>query len=283
MLVSEDRVRAFVVERVHEALGLGLSDDYSVPNATATVGSDLDELLAEACDRNAPAEIAFAHRVGPPLIARVRLLELSDEFIRADRPTKNRHSEDIPAGRPITVHVSLRGARYQFDSVILEEKTWIQLNSEHRIPGIVLRRPNEIVRSERRFWYRVSLAGIAPIQIELARAHPEYLDACLLEPGVFGGRMLNLSGGGMAVLIDRRDLGTAKHNERYFLSFSLPGVEEPCYQLAEVRHVQHIESSDSIRLAFAFLRWGGRNLASEQRVLCRFIVEQQRRLLRLRK
>ena len=254
-----------------------------MPNATETIGSDLDELLMEACERNAPAQIAFAHRVGPPMIARVRLLELTDEHIRADRPSRNQQRGTIPSGRPITVHVFLRGARYQFGSVILDQRAWIQLNAEHRIPGIVLRRPNEMVRSERRFYYRVSLAGIAPVRIELAKAHPDHHDACLIEPGVFGGRMINLSAGGMAVLIDRRDLRTAKHNERYFLTFALPGVDEPCCQLAEVRHVQRIESSGSIRLAFAFARWGGRNYGREQNILSRFIVEQQRRLLRLRK
>lgn len=264
-------------------IGLGSWDESSVPKATTTIGSDLDELLAEACDRNSPAEIVFAHRVGPPLVARARLLELSDECIRADKPSKGQQKGMIPSGRPITVHVSLRGKRFQFDSVILDQRAWIQLNPEHRIPGIVLRRPHELVHSERRFYYRVSLVGIAPVQIELARAEVGDVEACLLEPGVFGGRMLNLSAGGLAVLIDRRDLRSAKQGERFFMGFSLPGVDDPCCQLAEVRHVQQVEASDSIRLAFAFVKWSGQNYAREQGVLSRFIVAQQRRLLRLRK
>ena len=259
------------------------SDRKSVPTTTENVGIALDELLAEACDRNAPAEICFAHGHGQPLIARVRLLELSDEFIRADKPAKNDQDGHIPQGRPITVHVFIRGARYQFESVIVDQSAWIQLNSEQRIPGIVLRKPKEISRSERRSSYRVSLAGIDPIQIELAWGHPDIRDACLLSPGVFGGRMLNLSAGGVAVLIDRRDLRTAKPGNRYFLGFSLPDVKERCCQLGEVRHVMNIEVSESIRLAFAFVPCGGRMFSREQNILTRFITEQQRRLLRLRK
>lgn len=254
-----------------------------MPNTTESVGNALDELLAEACERNASAEICFEHRDGPPLIARVRLLELSDEFIRADKPGKNDQGGHIPQGRPITVHVFIRGARYQFDSVIVDQSAWIQLNNERRVPGIVLRRPKEVLKSERRSSYRVSLAGIDPIQIELARGHPDIRDACLLSPGVFGGRILNLSVGGAAVLVDRRDLRTANRGERFFLGFSLPSVEEPCCQLGEVRHVMNIEASESIRLAFAFQQWGGRMYGREQNILSRFITEQQRRLLRLRK
>lgn len=254
-----------------------------MPNTTESVGNALDELLAEACNRNAMAEICFEHRNGPPLIARVRLLELSDEFICADKPGKNDQDGHIPHGRPITVHVFIRGARYRFDTVIVDQRAWIQLNSGQRIPGIALRKPKEISRSERRSSYRVSLAGIDPIQIELAWGHPDIRDACLLSPGVFGGRMLNLSAGGVAVVIDRRDLETAERGDRYFLGFSLPGVEEPCCQLGEVRHVMNIEASESIRLAFAFVPWGGRIFSREQSILTRFITEQQRRLLRLRK
>lgn len=254
-----------------------------MPSATKSVKNDLDELLAEACDRNAPAEICFAHRNGPPLIARFRLLELSDEFIRGDKPGKNDQDGHIPKGRPITVHLFIRGARYQFDSVIVEQNSWVQLNSEQRIPGIVLRRPKEISKSERRSSYRVSVAGIDPIQIELARAHPEIPDACLLAPGVIGGRLLNLSAGGAAVLVDRRDLRMPKLGDGFFLGFSLPGSDTPCCELGEVRHALNVEASDSVRLAFAFVKWGGQVFNHEQRVLSRFIMEQQRRLLRLRK
>ncbi len=254
-----------------------------MPSTTESVGNALDELLAEACDRNAPADICFAHRNGPPLIARVRLLELSDEFICVDKPGKNDQDGHIPQGRPVTIQVFIRGTRYQFDSVIVDQRAWIQLNNEQRIPGIVLRKPKEIARSGRRSSYRVSLAGIDPIQIELSRGHPDIRDACLLSPGVFGGRMLNLSADGVAVLVDCRDLQTAERGDRYFLGFSLPGVEERCCQLAEVRHVMNIDVSESIRLAFAFVQWGGRILSREQSILSRFITEQQRRLLRLRK
>ena len=252
-------------------------------NATKSAPIDLDELLAEACERNAPAEICFAHRNGPPVTARVRLLQLTDEFILVDKPAKTDQEGHIPKGRPITVHVFIRGARYQFDSLIMDQQAWIQLNAEQRIPGIALRKPNEIVKSERRASYRVSLAGIDPIQTELVRGHSDIIDACLLSPGVIGARMLNLSSGGAAVLVDQRDLKTAKHGDRFFLRFSLPGIDDTCCELGEVRHVLVVETSESLRLAFAFVNWGGRDFNREQRVLGRFIMEQQRRLLKLRK
>lgn len=251
--------------------------------ASASIGNVLDGLLAEACERNAPAELLFARPEGQPVTARVRLLELTDEHILADRPGQGDQTQQIPPGRTITVHLVIRGARYQFESAIVDLHSWVQLNSEQRVPGIVLNRPTEITRSERRSDFRVSLAGLAPISVEMARGDPEIQDACLIEPSPVCGRMLNLSAGGAALLLDLRSLRSSKRGERFFMTFSLPGIEKDFCLLGEVRHALIVEASESIRLAMAFRQWGGRRFGQDERLITKFITERQRRLLRLRK
>ncbi len=171
-----------------------------MPKAAPTATNALDQLLADACERNVSVELYFQRSEGPAITARARLLELTDERILADRPACADPSAHIPAGRKITVHAVIGGLRYQFDSVIENSVTWVQLNSKQRVPGIALRRPTQIRRSERRAHFRVSLVGIEPIVVELVRGHPEVVEACVIHSGRSCGRMVNLSGGGAAVL-----------------------------------------------------------------------------------
>lgn len=254
-----------------------------MPKASATIGSVLDELLAEACERNAPAELVLARSDGLAITARVRFLKLIDDEILADKPGDGERAGQIPLDRSITVHLVIGGVRYQFDTVVVEHRNWVELNSEQLVPGIVLRKPSEIARSERRADYRVSLAGISPIDVEMVRGDPDVRDACLWEPGRIGARMLNISAGGVALLATRRQLRSAKRGERYFLSFDLADADEGFCVLAEIRQVFFVEASDSLRLALAFREWGGRHFRYDQRRITKFITEQQRRLLRMRK
>ncbi len=254
-----------------------------MPKAAPTVGNTLDQLLAEACERNVSVELYFERSEGPAITARARLLELTDEHILADRPACADTSTHIPAGRKITVHAAIRGLRYQFDSVIEDSATWVQLNSKQRVSGIALRKPTQIKRSERRGQFRVSLVGIEPIAVELVRGHPEVLEACVIHSGSSCGRMVNISGGGAAVLVERRYLRAAKRGDRFFLSFKLPGIADEFCLLGNIRHVLNVQASESIRLAFSFQQWGSRRYSQDQRQLTRFVSEQERRLLRMRK
>lgn len=254
-----------------------------MPKTSATIGSVLDEMITEACERNAPSELVLVRPDGLAVTARVRFLKLTDDEILADKPTDGEGVGQIPLNRSITAHVVIRGVRYQFDTFIVEYRNWVELNSEQQIPGIVLRKPSEIERSERRADYRVSVAGISPIDVEVVRGDSDVRDACLLNPERFDARMLNISAGGVALLATRRQLRSAKRGERYFLSFDLADADEGFCMLTEVRQVFLVEASDSLRLALAFREWGGRHFRHDQRRITKFITEQQRRLLRMRK
>ncbi len=247
------------------------------------IEAEVAQFLANACERNASALIQFEPSDGPIVTARARLLGLTERHILADKPAITGESGHIPIGRPISVHVSLNGARFQFASRIEPGRRWVQLNSRQRVPGIAMRKPIEILRAERRSSFRISLAGIDPIPIEMVRSHPDVRDACPVDARVIPGRLINISATGVAVLIACRFLQCAERRERYFLSFMLPGSEMEFCMLGSIRHVRVIKASDSFRLALSFMQWGERRFSTDEDLITRFIAEQQRRMLRRRK
>ena len=160
-------------------------------STTATSKASTDELLKEACARNVSAELHYFPMDGPVIVGRARLLTLTDEHILVEKPAYVDDRQAIPSHRPITVHISLRGTRYQFESTIEAGRTFVRLNQYNRVPGIMLRRPGELVPAQRRRHLRLSVAGLDPIPIQLVRAHPEIEDACRVNEEIIPGRMVN--------------------------------------------------------------------------------------------
>ncbi len=243
----------------------------------------VERIVGAACERNAPAELHYELRDGALVTARVRLLELRGNRILADRPILLGNDSGIPAGVAITVHVSLRGSRYQFESVIEEEDVKVPLNRRQMVPGIALRRPTKAIQSQRRSHIRVSLVGYDPINVHLVSPHPDVPGACAIDAEVVTGWLVDLSGGGLSVVVDNRAFGFIRCGEVFFVTFALPSVLEDFCVLGSVRHTRHITSSDSLRLGIGFRPWGGRRLTHDQRRICRFVTAHERRMLRRRK
>ena len=86
---------------------------------------------------------------------------------------------------------------------------------------MALRPPAAVVESQRRAHFRVSVAGKDPIQVTLARCHPRLRDVCEIDARPAQGKLLNISGGGMAVLVRRRELPGVRSGQRLFLTFCL--------------------------------------------------------------
>ena len=214
---------------------------------------------------------------------RVRLLQLTEEHILADYPASVDAETRIPTGRPITVHISLNGVRYQFESAIEVAGTFVRLNKQQRVLGVALKRPTDVTRSQRRSNLRVSLMGIDPATAKLVCPHPNIPGACKVDAEVLTGRLVDLSAGGAAVLVEGRSLTAVPHNQLYFVSFALPGLEEEFCLLGAVRHTRFVQARGSLRIGLAFRSWVGSNLDRDQRTLTRFVTRHERRLLRRRK
>ncbi len=250
---------------------------------TNTSSKTVEALIGAACARNTSAELQYEHRNGGIITAHVRLVSLTQDQVLADKPVCLCDDGAIPTGAPITVHIMLRGYRYQFDSMIEEDNRRVPLNARQTVPGIALRKPDTIVESQRRAYLRVSMVGYDPINVYLAHPHPHIPDTCSIDAKIITGCLLDLSVGGILVLVDQQILRSVKSGERFFTAFALPGDAGEFNLLASVRHSSIVANKQSLRLGLSFHPWRGQEFKYDQRRISRYVAEHQRRMLRRRR
>lgn len=241
------------------------------------------ELIGEACARNVPAELHFEDDIGELIIGRVRLLEMTDGQVLADRPMILDDDGAIPDGSTVTVHFTLNGSRYQFESLLEESGLTVLLNAHQRVSGISLRQPFVITDSQRRSNLRVSVLGYDPISIMLVDPHPSFPDACPIDARLIAGWIVDMSVGGASVLVHQDAFSRGSSGQRFYLNFMLPAVEHEFSMLGVVRYSRRVESSESVRLGIKFLPWRGRFFQRDQQRISRFVAAHERRLLKRRK
>ncbi len=241
------------------------------------------ELIGKACARNVPAELHFEDAIGELITGRVRLLEMADGLVLADRPMILDDDGAIPDGSTVTVHFTLNGSRYQFESILEESGLSVLLNAHQRVSGISLRQPFVLTDSQRRCNLRVSVLGYDPISIMLVEPHPEITDACPIDAHIIAGWIVDVSAGGASVLLQQDALPRGKSGQHFYLNFMLPAVEHEFSMLGVVRNFHRVESSESMRLGIKFRPWRGRIYQRDQHRISRFVTAHERRLLKRRK
>lgn len=240
-------------------------------------------IVGGGCARNVPAELVYEAPSGEIITGRVRLLQLTDRQVLADRPAYLEGNGRIPRGVGISIHIQIRGTRYEFKSAIEESYRIIPLNARQNVPGIALSRPDVVIESQRRTQLRVSVVGYDPLNVRMVRPHPTLPDCCPVTADLINGWLIDVSGGGMAVLVDHRVLGAVPRGELFFLSFVLPDVEDEFFMLGSVRHTRTIASSGSLRLGIGLRPWNGTHFKHDQQRISRFVARHQRRMLRRRR
>lgn len=243
----------------------------------------VEQFLESACARQAAAELHFERGDGVLVIARARLLLFSDNELLADRPVYSDHGSKIPLGRPLKVHVAIRGSRYEFESAIELEFRSGPRHTPWIGPGIVLRKPKEVVPSQRRANVRVSVLGCDPIRVISAKPFPSRAAACSLEGPVYHGWMVDVSAGGLSIVVDRQMGRLIRRGDRLYVTFCLPDLEGEFNVLGSVRHLREVAEGESIRLAMAFRSWPGGRLRFDQQRIARFVAERERSMLRRRR
>jgi len=240
-------------------------------------------LVSAACSRRLPAELHFIDRDGIVITARVRVLDQTADEIITDRPQYLDDEGPIPVGRGITVHIIMDATRVQFDSVIMDQNRTVRVTPHQTLPGIALRKPLTVSESQRRTQLRISTVGYEPISVDMAAPHCEFPDACDITFQRISGWLLDLSGGGLSMVVDHRVLRAGQRGDRFFTTFALPGVEGEFNLLASVRHARPIREGESLRVAIGFCPWNGKQFTRDQHRLSRFIADHERRMLRRRR
>lgn len=247
------------------------------------VADTVEPIISAACECRLPAELHCIDHDGVVITGCVRILDYTSDLILADQPLYLADDGTIPIGRSITVDMSLHGERYQFETVIMEENREIRVNDSQTQAGIALRMPIVIAKSQRRSHLRVLTVGYDPISVDIAVPDSETAGACKLDAPRINGWMVDLSAGGLSVVVDQRVFPSACRGDRYYLTFRLPGLTREFNMLGSVRHSRPVKSGASLRVALSFCRWGIGHTRSEQRRVARFVANHELRMLRRRK
>ena len=251
--------------------------------ATNTVADSVERILTAASDRRLPAELHYIDGDGVVVTGCVRILDHTPDCILTDEPLYLADDGTIPPGQTITAHMSLQGERCQFETVIVEEHRTIDIGDGQSRPGIALRKPIVIAKSQRRSHLRILTVGYDPINVDIAASDAHLPGACRLDAPRISGWMVDLSAGGLSVVVDKRVFLPARRGERFFMTFRLPGLTRELNMLGSVRHSRPVSSGTSMRVAMSFCKWGDGPITSEQRRIARFVADHERRMFRRRR
>lgn len=215
---------------------------------------------------------------GADVVWRVRMLQLSDDAIVVEQPAVFGEGVDVRPGVELIGAMTIGQNRWMFHTRVLAAK---QGSDGVRL---VLKMPDRVERCTRRGFFRISTAELRlpavqcwplndPLSVIAAEtanriritdlmegsadgAAPQGDDSAnILLPDVgpaFSARLLNLSGGGLGLLVNHEDIQTATARPYLWIRMDLrPLIPEPVAVTARVAHT-HIDSTQSLYLGLAF-------------------------------
>ncbi|MBX3407507.1 MAG: hypothetical protein KF869_12175 [Phycisphaeraceae bacterium] len=215
---------------------------------------------------------------GADVVWRVRMLALSDDAIVVEQPAVFGEGVDIRPGVELIGAMTVGQNRWMFHTRVLAVK-----------PGpdgdrLVLKMPELVERCTRRGFFRISTAELRlpavqcwplndPLSVIAAETANRIRITDMMEgdgpatteagesaenillPDVgpaFTSRLLNLSGGGLGLLVNHEDIQTATARPYLWIRMDLrPLIPEPVAVTARIAH-SHIDSTQSLYLGLAF-------------------------------
>jgi hypothetical protein len=238
------------------------------------------ELLQQIAQRGGGIEFAISRpeydTKGTDLLWRVRLYAVGDAQLVVEHPAAAGSPIRIPVGQELVAVMAIGQNRWMFRSRVLA----VTPPSSRGPPARTLAAPESIERCSRREFLRVSTAQVnlpavrcyplldptsvvsaevanrALIQsIERGDRAPFALDEELAMPEVgpaFPARLMNLSGGGIGLVIVKDDHAAATHSRLLWCQLDLrPHIAAPLGITIRVAHT-HIDSEQNLYLGGAF-------------------------------
>jgi c-di-GMP-binding flagellar brake protein YcgR len=245
---------------------------------TQTADIDVPELLAMACARNLSVEFHFEED-NEFRRARTRLLKIDGQTLHIDLPKCIGKRFTLRSRQIVTVYFRLAQTDYAFKSQVIGPIISTGLNHKKRVEGAVLRMPSSVRQQQRRNDYRVSIA-LHNIAASFGRLDNAKSDRAPIGATRYEGRVVNLSGGGVAVTVAAVAGLKFRVNDQYRITFDLPGVEQCLVLPVEVRSVRTMHNHQTLLIGFEFrARYQAENRRQIHQI-CKFITEEQRRQIR---
>lgn len=246
---------------------------------TNQVSSDVHDAIDRACARNAPAELHYSAN-NETHIARIRLIKIEGNEIYADAPLSSDSKTALSKHQPVIIHTMIDNTRYAFQTRVERVFTMVDLNAKKRIRAITFAIPRQIKQQQRREYYRVSVAGHDDIRIDFCPTLPDRSDCCSIDAKHFSGRLVNISTGGLLVIVPVSQHRGFRFGERFFVEFELPDIEDPFQLSVEMRHFRKVHENTDTLVGLKFktdVNWPVRPLVQQ---ITRFIANEERRQLR---
>lgn len=241
------------------------------------------EIVVEACARNMPAELHIQQPDGDVVTAWARMLGCQNELVQLDQPQAGSGSISLAPRQPVKVVLHVKGRRYRFDSTVVEPQARIRLNERMVVTGISLALPSELVEAQRRADFRVSVAGTHDTPVRFHSLTVPAPGPVPLDVHRFHGRILDISTGGMAVLIAQTELRNIQRGELFYSEFILPEDDQPLAPVCQARHTSLVRAGTARLVGMQFMPWIGCDAKQMNQRIRRFVIAEQRRQLRLRR
>lgn len=165
---------------------------------------------------------------------------------------------EIVIGQTIGVTFRRGHKKCAFSSLVLERRTFT-VGADNHVPALAIGWPEEVSELQRRLYYRAPVPDQQVIPVELWRSdngieRSAYAPSCQ-------GRMLDISAGGMSVLINGSENPGWEQNHRVACSFAASRGETPVVVSARVCH-REPTAADGVRIGLHFV---GLDCTPEQR------------------
>jgi c-di-GMP-binding flagellar brake protein YcgR len=241
-------------------------------------------LLETVAERGGALEVSVdrgqssAGEAAPDIVWRVRLLRINDGDLLLECPSAAGGSISLRPETPLLVAVSVGQNRWMFHSKVLGG--WRGGEGPARRETLAIALPERVERCARRQFFRISTGEmrLAPVRCwpllePMSAVEPERFNrdrhAPLGTPSLraafasdqtdpmpkvgpeFHARLLNMSGGGLGLLLPPGD-NPFNHGRYFWIALDLrPDVAAPIYLTAKLAHT-HLDSHQQVYVGLAF-------------------------------
>ena len=228
---------------------------------------DITKVLLDLIDQKTPGVMTHLTS-GKWHVCDVSFKAVTPSAIQIDvQPNEKRMPIDIQINQPVGMSVQQGFTKYIFESVVIGMES-----VPHGVCGgkVVLELPDRIECMHRRAYSRVSAP--ANLKIQVLFWHRGYLDDTTEAPldNYWQGRLLDLSAGGIQIIIDAEQGANFRPGQLVGLQFTPMPHQKPVLLEAQVKHIAPNATSGHVHIGVEFI---GLEASGEGRQKLRRLIE----------
>ena len=234
-------------------------------------------LLTQATLRNHQLELQASDSEGDMVVARTRVIGFTEGHLVIAQPRGLGKDTRASWFKCVDAYLIMSGKVFRFRTSVVQFGFEYQLNAEKRCSAATLTMPQSLEETQRRNYFRVSMASQPPIQGMAAKLITEEPVHSPLEGPKLEGLVANLSEGGIGIRVETPYHMRYTLDERYSITFTLPGEEKPVMIVGRLMNTRSIRKGEASRFGFMFLHWPDPHFFGKAiQPIRRFVVSCQR-------